>query len=193
MYTKEQEKRGLFPYDYKRYLLADLPDGRANPNTYAYSHRDLTAEEHLVADQPKPRAELIIRHFEDRFARRRARVTKRLKLAGAMEMLVELPDVDAGGKLHGDKLLVAERVAVVRPGGPIRMGDVIKRIRARDNLVPSFAARSIASATYAARRGTDWFDRLLTAVLMSRRPFRLMGADAICLAAARSAPGVRRR
>ena len=26
--TMEQEKRGLCPYDDKRYLLADLPDGR---------------------------------------------------------------------------------------------------------------------------------------------------------------------
>ena len=51
VYTMEQEKRGLCPYDDKRYLLADLPDGRPNPNTHAYGHRDLAAEEHLVADQ----------------------------------------------------------------------------------------------------------------------------------------------
>ena len=49
----EQEKRGLCPYDDKRYLIADLPDGRPNPNTHAYGHRDLAAEEHLVADQPE--------------------------------------------------------------------------------------------------------------------------------------------
>ena len=54
----EQEKRGLCPYDEKRYLLADLPDGRPNPNTFAYGHRDLAAEEHLVADQLEPGAEL---------------------------------------------------------------------------------------------------------------------------------------
>ena len=40
----EQEKRGFFPYDDKRYMLADLPDGRPNPHTYAYGHRDLAAE-----------------------------------------------------------------------------------------------------------------------------------------------------
>ena len=46
----EQEKRGLCPYDDKRYLLADLADGRPNPNTHAYGHCDLAAEEHVVAD-----------------------------------------------------------------------------------------------------------------------------------------------
>ena len=64
VYTMEQEMRGLCPYDDKRYLLADLHDGRPNPNTHAYGHRDLAAEEQLVADQPKPGAELIIRHPE---------------------------------------------------------------------------------------------------------------------------------
>ena len=86
VYTMEQEKRGLCHYDDKRYLLADLPDGRPNPNTHAYGHRDLAAEEHLVADQPEPGAELIIRHPEERFARRHARITRRLELAGAIEM-----------------------------------------------------------------------------------------------------------
>ena len=46
----------------------------------------------------------------------------------------ELPDGDADGELHGDQLLVAEQVAAARPGGDIRMGDVIERIIARDNL-----------------------------------------------------------
>ena len=50
IFTMEQEKRGLCPYDDKRYLLADLPDGRPNPNTHAYGHCDLAAEEHLMAD-----------------------------------------------------------------------------------------------------------------------------------------------
>ena len=111
----EQEKRGHCPYDDKRYLLADLPDGRPNPNTHAYGYPDFAAEKHLVADQPEPCAELIIRHPEERFARRHAHVTKRLKLAGAMEMEKELPDGDADGELHGDQLLIAERVAAARP------------------------------------------------------------------------------
>ena len=134
VYTMEQEKRGLCPYDDKRYLLADLPDGRPNQNTHAYGHCDLAAVQHLVADQLEPGAELIIRHPEERFARRHARVTRRLEIAGAMEMDEELPDGDADGELHGVQLLVAVRVAAARPGGAIRMGDVVERIIARDNL-----------------------------------------------------------
>ena len=130
----EQEKRGLCPYDDKRYLLADLPDCRPNPNTHAYGHFDLAVEEHLVADHPEPGAELIIQHREERFGRRHARVTRRLKHAGANEVEEELLDGDAEGELHGDQLLVAERVAAARQGGAIRMGEVIERIIARDNL-----------------------------------------------------------
>ena len=65
----EQEKRRLCPYEDKRYLLADLPDGCPNPNIHAYGDRDLAAEEHLVADQPEPGAKLIIWHLDERFAR----------------------------------------------------------------------------------------------------------------------------
>ena len=54
----EQEIRGLCPYDEKRYLLADLTDGRPYPKTHVYNHRDVAAEEHLVADQPEPDAYL---------------------------------------------------------------------------------------------------------------------------------------
>ena len=130
----EQKKRGLCPYDDKRYLLADLPDGRPNPNTHAYGHRDLAAEEHLVADQSEPGAELLIRHRVELFARKHAHVTRRLELAGAIDMEEDLPDGDADGELHGDQLLVAERLAASRPGGAIRMGDVIERSIASDDL-----------------------------------------------------------
>ena len=51
-----------------------------------------------------------------------------------MDIEGELPDVDTDGQLHGDQLLVAERVAAARPGGANRMGDVIERIIARNNL-----------------------------------------------------------
>ena len=51
-----------------------------------------------------------------------------------MEMEDELPDVNADCELHGDQLLMAERVAAARPGGVIRMGKVIERIIDRDNL-----------------------------------------------------------
>ena len=55
----EQEKCGLCPYDDKLDLLADLPDGRPNQNTYAYGHYDLAAKEYLVADQPEHGVEFI--------------------------------------------------------------------------------------------------------------------------------------
>ena len=134
VYTMEQKKRGLCPYDDKRYLLADLPDGRPNPNIHAYGHSDLAVEEQLVADQPELGAELIIRHPEERFNRRHARVTWRLELANAMEMEEKLPDGDADNELHGDQLLMAERLAFARHGGAIRMGEVSERIIARQNL-----------------------------------------------------------
>ena len=51
-----------------------------------------------------------------------------------MEMGEQLFDGDADGELHGDQLLMAERVAAARPGGAIRIGEVIERIIARDNL-----------------------------------------------------------
>ena len=130
----EQEKSGLCPYDDKRYLLDDLPDGRPNPNTHAYGHRDSEFEEHWITDQPEPGAELIILHPDKRFARRHACVTRRFELADAIEMEEKLPDGDADGKLHGDQLLMAERVAAARRGGAIRMGEVIERFIARDNL-----------------------------------------------------------
>ena len=34
VYTMEQAKSELCPYDNKRYLLADLDDGRPNPTTH---------------------------------------------------------------------------------------------------------------------------------------------------------------
>ena len=109
-------------------MPADLPDGRPNLNTHAYGYRDLAAEKHLVADQLEPGAELIIRHPEERFARRNARFTSRLEHAGAIEIKEDLPNNDADDELHGDQLLVAERVAAARAGDAIQMGDVIERI-----------------------------------------------------------------
>ena len=60
----------------------------------------------------------------------------------------ELPDGDADGELHGDQLLVAERAAAARPGGAIRMGDVIDgSLRARTSRSVSPPARMPAPPT----------------------------------------------
>ena len=79
VYTMKPAKRGLCPYDDKRYLIDDLPDSRPNPSTHAYGHCYLAAKERLVADHPEAGAELINRHPEQRFARRNDRVTKRIE------------------------------------------------------------------------------------------------------------------
>ena len=46
----------------------------------------------------------------------------------------KLPNGDADGELHGDQLQMAERITAARPGGAIRMGNVIEKIIARANL-----------------------------------------------------------
>ena len=92
-----------------------------------------------MADQPEPCAELIIRPLEERYARRHARVTRRLELAGTMEMEEKLPDGNADGELHFDQLLMAKRDAAARTGGAIRMGEVIEQIIARDKLDRPFS------------------------------------------------------
>ena len=57
----EQDKRGLCPYDDKRYLLADLPNGTPNPNTHAYGHHELATEAHVEMDMPeRSGTELVI-------------------------------------------------------------------------------------------------------------------------------------
>ena len=64
---EEQERRGLCPYDDKRYLLADLQDGSPNPNTHAYGHYSLAAEEKLVADIPEQAgSEMVIEQRQPR-------------------------------------------------------------------------------------------------------------------------------
>ena len=60
-----------------------------------------------MADQPEPNAELIIRHTEERFARRHARITRRLELFGARKIKEELPDGNADGEIYGDQQIIA--------------------------------------------------------------------------------------
>ena len=102
--------------------------------THAYGNRNLAAEEHLVADQPKPGADLIVQNREERFTTKHARVTRRIKLAGAINMEETLPDGDADGELNFDRFLMAKQLSAARLGGAIRLGDVIQQIIVRDNL-----------------------------------------------------------
>ena len=86
-----------------------------------------------MADQQEPNAELIIPHPEERFAKRHTRVTKRLVRTGFIEIDEKLLVGNADSELNGKQLLMAERVAAARPGGAIRISEVIERIIARDN------------------------------------------------------------
>ena len=52
IYTVEQRKRGLVPYDDKRYLLANLENGSPNPATHAYGHKSVIGVEVVVVDAP---------------------------------------------------------------------------------------------------------------------------------------------
>ena len=53
IYTVSQIKRGLCLYDDKRYLLANLINGKPNSNTHAFGHYKLSNEAALPEiDQP---------------------------------------------------------------------------------------------------------------------------------------------
>ena len=162
IYTLEQEKSGLCPYYDKRYILADLPDGTPNPNSHAYGHHELATEvrvqmdmpeqssTELVLDQQQPptndepyHTSLQVVKRELQFKRRHDRVAKTLAKRGRRDSNGEeigndeydqVLDGDENGKLDGAKLRQAERAAVARPGAATRIGNVIERICARDNL-----------------------------------------------------------
>ena len=87
-----------------------------------------------MSDLSKPGAKLIIRHSETRFACKSGCVTNRFERAGEMKIEDKLPDNDADGELHGDQLLMAERVIASRFGGAIRISNVLGRIIVRNNL-----------------------------------------------------------
>ena len=150
VYTLEVQKRGLHPYDDKRYLLENLADGSPNPFTYAYGHYAIPVA-NTVIDQPdagtglvvsvRPPRESLDKCKDKRYKRKNKQVQK--KLAG-LEMAADesdweydgenrMPDGDAHGELHGAELAQAERAAAARPGLAVRMGDVIERLMRRAN------------------------------------------------------------
>ena len=133
MYSLEQKKRGLCPYDDKRYLLAHLPDGSPNPYTHAYGHKDLAAEEHFEADMPDaPGSDLIIERRERRFLQNHVRVAKKLATLPAPHGDLEVGSEDE--EIPGDVALStgdwdkAARAAAARPGVRGRVEDVLQRL-----------------------------------------------------------------
>ena len=67
IYTVSQKKRGLCPYDDKRYLLANLANDKPNPNTHAFGHYELMHETaQLDIDQPASGENLHVYQFRNR-------------------------------------------------------------------------------------------------------------------------------
>ena len=162
IYTLEQEKRGLCSYDDKRYVLADLHYRTSNPNTHAYGHHELATEvlvqmdmpeqsgTELVLEQQQPptndepyhtslqmvKRELQFNRIHDRvcktLAKRGRRDSNGEKIGG--QEYDQVPDDNDNDELDGAQLRLAERAAAARPGAATRIGDVIGRICARDNL-----------------------------------------------------------
>lgn len=133
VYSLEQTKRGLCPYDDKRYLLADFPDGRANPNTHAYGHRNLANEAQLEEDAPeRPGSDIIIARRENWFVKRHARVVK--KVAARALRGSDDDEETADGELNDVDLARAERSAAARPGGRRRLENVIEHIARMNNI-----------------------------------------------------------
>ena len=67
IYTVSQIKRGLCPYYDKRYLLANLINGKPNPNTHAFGHYELSHEAALPKiDQPSSNDNLYVYQFRNR-------------------------------------------------------------------------------------------------------------------------------
>jgi hypothetical protein len=142
IYTLEVNKSGLRPYDDKRYLLADLADGRPNPNTHAYGHWEVASDELLEQDIPEePGSEILVEHREQRFRRKHARVVRKLASLAQLndqateDEAVHEPMPDAGGDLlDGVELQQAEREAAARPGLAVRMGEALENIIAHHGL-----------------------------------------------------------
>ena len=132
----EQVKRGLCPYDDKRYLLADLPDGSPNPYTHAYGHKDLAAEEHFEAVMPEaPGTDLVVENRERRYIRKHAYVVKKLlALPGHRGDQEEQEETEEPGEIPGDVALStgdwdkAAQVAAARPGVTGRIDDMLQRL-----------------------------------------------------------------
>ena len=150
VYTLEVQKRGLHPYDDKRYLLENLADGSLNPFTYAYGHYAIPIA-NTVIDQTdagtglvvsvRPPRESIDKCKDKRYKKKNKQVQKKL---ATLEMAAnesdweyegddQMPDGDAQGELHGAALDQAERAAADRPGLAVRMGEVIERLMTRAN------------------------------------------------------------
>ena len=154
VYSIEVQKRGLHPFDDKKYLLANLEDGSPNSFTHAIGHCKIPTEEAvidknslssaLVVEARKQPRETIGQCADKRYKKRNARVQKTLAMLGLAsnekepedeeEEYESIPDPDARGELHGEALTQAERAAAARPGVNGRLEDAIESIIARSRV-----------------------------------------------------------
>ena len=152
IYSLEQEKRGLCPYDDKRYLLANQPDGSPNPNTHAYGHKDLATEEQFVTDMPAtPGTDLIIEHQERRFSQKHKRVVKTLRAmlqAEGVEVEEQPEGIEWEIPQNPDEWEQVARAAAARPGVAGRITDVIERLVAAGRPPNDSTQRAGPSGTY---------------------------------------------
>ena len=136
LYTLSMEKRGLVPYDDKRILLADLPDGTPNPNTHAFGHYAIADEIRVdQPDQPEAGNDLVIEtrtprvsrnvKYEGRLERKHKLAVRRAHALRRDEINDDDPDLGSDDELTGDQLEAAQRAASARPGAAQRMEDVI--------------------------------------------------------------------
>ena len=152
MYSLEQEKRGLCPYDDKPYLLANLQNGLPNPNTHAYGHKDLATHEQFVADMPEtPGTNLIITHQERRDIQNHKRVIKKMRAmlqAEGLEEKEQPEEIELEIPHSLDEWEQAARAAAARPGVAGRITDVIDRLVAAGRPITNSPQRAGPSGTY---------------------------------------------
>lgn len=131
IYSLEARKRGIVPFDDKRFLLADLDDGQPNPNTHAFGHYLIDTAEFPEPEQPPAGADMVIERHEPRANRNQrweARLLRKHKRAvrNARDLQV---DEDADD-LDEAQLADMQQKAEARPGLAVRMEDAIDRLTA---------------------------------------------------------------
>jgi len=165
IYTLEQSKRGLLPYDDKRFLLANLPDGSSNPNTHAYGHHSITDVQVREPEQPAAGAELIVETQpvvmtrEQRAERRFKRKHRRAQIKAGVpvdDTDADNDDDDGDGNrdvndsasdddLSGAEWDRAYQDAAARGGVAGQMDNVINHLIAANNLRRPYSPPAIHS------------------------------------------------
>lgn len=129
IYSLEFRKRGIVPYDDKRFLLADLADGQPNPNTHAFGHYSIETAEFPEPEQPPAGADMVVEVREpppsrnQRWEARLARKHKRAVKVADQELSDDNEVIAAG-----PEFAVLQRAAETRPGGTRHMMNVIDRL-----------------------------------------------------------------